>query len=111
MASTVIAHPVVRTAAGELRGLSENGLAVFRGVPYAAAPTGGLRFAPPQPGPGWQGVRGAAQDGPIAPQGRSPLAPVMWDLERPQSPDWLTPAIWTPCSTPSAACEKRAGPR
>ena len=31
---------VVRTAAGDLRGANENGIAVFRGVPYAAPPIG-----------------------------------------------------------------------
>ena len=45
---------VVRTEAGELRGARENGVAVFRGVPYAAPPVGELRFQPPQPVPAWQ---------------------------------------------------------
>ena len=88
----------MRTKAGELRGAHENGIAVFRGVPYAAAPIGELRFAPPQPAPPWQGVRDATQDGPIAPQGRSRLAHVMGDFERPQSEDCLTLNIWTPAA-------------
>ena len=86
----------VRTSAGELRGASENGIAVFRGVPYAAAPVGELRFAPPQPAPGWHGVRDASKDSPVAPQSRSRLAHVMGDFERPQSEDCLTLNIWTP---------------
>src|SRR3954465_6490732 len=98
MATTVIEHPVVRTSAGELRGASENGVAVFRGVPYAAAPIGDRRFQPPQPVPGWQGVRDATQDGPIAPQSRSRLAHVMGDFERPQSEDCLTLTVWTPAT-------------
>ena len=89
---------VVRTKAGELRGARENGIAVFRGVPYAAAPVGELRFAPPQPVPAWRGVRDASQDGPIPPQGRSRLAHVMGDFERPQSEDCLTLNIWTPAA-------------
>src|ERR1041384_2546722 len=96
MATAAIEAPVVRTTAGELRGASENGIAVFRGVPYAAAPIGELRFQPPQPVPGWQGVRDATKDGPIAPQGRSRLAHIMGDFERPQSEDCLTLNIWTP---------------
>src|SRR4051794_37828511 len=87
---------VVRTKAGELRGGYENGIAVFRGIPYAAAPVGELRFSPPHPVPTWQGVRDATQDGPIAPQGRSRLSHVMGDFERPQSEDCLTLNIWTP---------------
>src|SRR3954454_6781678 len=89
---------VVQTKAGALRGAREKGLAVFRGVPYAAAPVGDLRFAPPQPEAGWQGVRDATKDGPIAPQGRSRLAHVMGDFERPQSEDCLTLTVWTPAA-------------
>src|SRR6185436_20233084 len=95
MAMTAIEDLVVRTKAGDLRGACENGIAVFRGVPYAAAPVGELRFAPPQPAPAWPGVREARADGPIAPQGRSRLAHVMGDFERPQSEDCLTLNIWT----------------
>ena len=87
---------IVRTTAGNLRGANENGVAVFRGVPYADAPVGDLRFSPPQPPPAWQGVRDARRDGPIAPQARSRLAHVMGDFERPQSEDCLTLTIWTP---------------
>ena len=96
MTMTATEDLVVRTKAGNLRGVCENGIAVFRGVPYAAAPVGELRFAPPQPVPAWRGVRDASQDGPIAPQGRSRLAHVMGDFERPQSEDCLTLNIWTP---------------
>jgi para-nitrobenzyl esterase len=90
--------PVVRTAAGELRGAHENGIAVFRAVPYAAPPVGELRFQPPQPVPPWQGVRDTTKDGPIPPQGRSRLAHIMGDVERPQSEDCLTLNIWTPAA-------------
>jgi para-nitrobenzyl esterase len=89
---------VVAIRSGRLRGARTNGVAVFRGVPYAAAPVGPLRFAPPQPLPAWQNVRDATQDGPIAPQGRSRLAHVMGDFERPQSEDCLTLTVWTPAA-------------
>jgi para-nitrobenzyl esterase len=46
--------------------------------------------------PAWRGVRDAIEDGPIAPQGRSRLAHIMGDFERPQSEDCLTLNIWTP---------------
>src|SRR3954469_20901780 len=87
---------VVSTSAGELRGAIENGVTAFRAVPYAAPPIGALRFAPPQPHATWSGVRDATKDGPIAPQGRSRLAHVMGDFERPQSEDCLTLNLWTP---------------
>ncbi|HUC49951.1 MAG TPA: carboxylesterase/lipase family protein [Xanthobacteraceae bacterium] len=87
---------VVATGSGRLRGMCSNGIAVFLGIPYAAAPVGQLRFAPPQRAPAWHNVRDATQDGPIAPQGRSRLAHVMGDFERPQSEDCLTLTVWTP---------------
>jgi para-nitrobenzyl esterase len=90
---------VVSTSAGELRGAVENGVTVFRGIPYAAPPVGPLRFQPPQPPAKWSGVRDATKDGPIAPQGRSRLAHVMGDFERPQSEDCLTLNLWTPGTT------------
>src|SRR5215471_13063695 len=98
MAMTAIDELVVRTKAGDLRGARENGVAVFRGVPYAAPPVGELRFQPPQPVAAWQGVRDATRDGPIPPQGRSRLAHIMGDFERPRSEDCLTLTIWTPAA-------------
>jgi para-nitrobenzyl esterase len=55
-------------ASGELRGTVEAGLRVFRGLPYAAPPTGPLRWRPPQPPPAWSGVRDASRFGPTCPQ-------------------------------------------
>ena len=43
-------------------------------------------------------MRDATRDGPIAPQGRSRLAHIMGDFERPQSEDCLTLNIWTPAA-------------
>src|SRR3981189_2198631 len=53
-----VTEPVVRTAAGQVRGRAENGVAVFRGIPFAQPPVGALRFAAPQPARAWGGVRG-----------------------------------------------------
>ncbi|MGP3534262.1 carboxylesterase/lipase family protein [Microbacterium sp. RD1] len=41
----------VTAPCGTVQGREETGVAVFRGIPYAQAPVGDLRFAPPQPLP------------------------------------------------------------
>ncbi|MFD9207096.1 carboxylesterase/lipase family protein [Streptomyces sioyaensis] len=59
--------PVVRTTGGRVRGLHKDGVQVFHGIPYAAAPVGAARFAAPSPAPAWHGVRDATRPGPTAP--------------------------------------------
>ncbi len=61
-------HALVSTTLGTVRGCIEDGLYVFRGVPYAAPPVGPARWQAAQPHPGWQGVRDATRYGPSAPQ-------------------------------------------
>jgi len=51
--------PDVKTSTGIVRGRWENGVAVYRGVSFAAPPVGPRRFAAPQPAEPWQGVRDA----------------------------------------------------
>ena len=41
---------------------------IFRNIPFAAAPVGKLRWAPPQPAPKWSGERDATKNGPSCPQ-------------------------------------------
>ncbi|MFB1044820.1 carboxylesterase/lipase family protein [Streptomyces chrestomyceticus] len=60
--------PVVTTAQGAVRGLRQDGSAVFLNIPYAAPPVGPGRFAPPRPHAPWDGVRDATRPGPNAPQ-------------------------------------------
>ena len=58
--------PTVRIESGSLAGLrgAANGLDEFRGIPYAAPPTGSLRWKPPQRVVAWKGVRAADHFGP-----------------------------------------------
>jgi len=94
--------PVVRTASGSVRGQVENGLATFRGIPFARPPVGELRFAAPQPPLPWDGVRGATAFGPPPPQ--SALMPTLVPAPPPGSDpgDWLTVNIWSPEPDPAA---------
>ncbi|WP_327360181.1 carboxylesterase/lipase family protein [Streptomyces sp. NBC_01296] len=50
---------VVRTDHGAVRGVSHGSYATFLGIPYAAPPTGPLRWQAPVPPAAWQGVRDA----------------------------------------------------
>ncbi len=47
---------VVTTTSGDVAGVQDDGIAVFRSIPYAAPPVGALRFARPAPHPGWTDV-------------------------------------------------------
>ncbi len=58
----VCAGPV-EIGGGLIQGTVEEGLPVYRGIPYAAPPTGDLRWRVPQPVSKWNGVRTADQFG------------------------------------------------
>jgi len=62
------APPTVRIDSGPLVGVVEGPAEVFRNIPYAAAPVGALRWAPPQPVKPWTAPRNAAEAGPSCPQ-------------------------------------------
>jgi carboxylesterase type B len=83
---------------GTVRGCVEDGLCVFRGVPYAAPPVGPGRWKAARPHPGWGGVRDATGYGPSAPQPWQPggLPPFGSHGEPPFSEDCLTLNVWTP---------------
>ena len=74
--------PIAHTALGDLRGEWQDGVAAFRGVPYAAPPVGELRFAPATPVQAWNGLGDASRHGPIAPQVASRLRVAMGDFVR-----------------------------
>ncbi len=62
------AAPEVQTDAGIVRGETDDGVAVFRGIPYAAPPVGRQRWQPPRPVEPWPDVRDATDYGPICRQ-------------------------------------------
>ncbi|MEJ3404924.1 carboxylesterase family protein [Rathayibacter sp. YIM 133350] len=63
------ANPVVQTSDGAVHGLATPAGVQFRGIPYAAPPTGALRWTPPQPVAAWSGTREATVFPPVCPQG------------------------------------------
>jgi len=90
-------EPVVHTNSGPVRGLLRDGVASFLGIPYAASPTGELRFAAPVPHKPWTEILDATAFGPTPPK---PAYPAPFDtlLEEPAIPgdDWLNLNVWTP---------------
>ena len=89
--------PTVKTINGTLKGTDESGIAVFRGVPYAAPPIGNLRWREPQPAKNWSGVREADKFGPRAMQ-----LNVFGDMDfrsNGMSEDCLYLNVWTPAKT------------
>lgn len=88
---------------GLVTGLQSQAVTRFLGLRYAQAPTGVLRFAPPQAlGP--QSPFDATQAGPVCPQLPSRLRTVMGDFEAVQDEDCLRLSVWTP------GCDKRKRP-
>ncbi|HEY0360512.1 MAG TPA: carboxylesterase family protein [Mycobacteriales bacterium] len=67
--------PVVRTDHGMLRGVRAGPVDSFLGVPYAAPPTGALRWRPPRPTAPWPGVRAADHRGGRCPTPGTPFPP------------------------------------
>ncbi len=65
---------VVDVTGGRVQGVLRRGLRMWRGIPYAATTAGPNRFRAPRPVEPWEGVRSAAEFGPIAPQDRATLA-------------------------------------
>lgn len=92
------ARPRARTAHGVVEGRSgPGGIAVFRGIPYAAPPVGARRFAAPAPPEPWDGVRDAGAYGPTAPKVPypDPFAALLPDPDVPGD-DCLNLNVWTP---------------
>ena len=88
---------VIETQRGKIRGCVSDGVATFKGVPYAAPPFGANQLRPPQPVEPWDGVRDALAFGPKSPQVAYPpgIAEGIAELVGPGE-DCLSLNIWTP---------------
>ncbi|SPE31854.1 Fumonisin B1 esterase [Candidatus Sulfopaludibacter sp. SbA3] len=88
MGATSGLETMVRTESGLVAG-SGTAIRVYKGIPYAAAPVGELRWKPPQPVKPWPGVLVAKNFSPICPQSDR------YNLGA-QSEDCLKLNVWTP---------------
>jgi para-nitrobenzyl esterase len=85
----------VAVIGGEVAGALDAGIAVYRGIPYAAPPVGELRWKPPQPVAAWDGVRTAGEFGPACMQAPYSETSFYRSPEQPVSEDCLTLNVWT----------------
>src|SRR5262245_47523662 len=83
-------RPVVTVDTGQLRGVVKDAVASFRGIPYAAPPTGNLRWRAPQAPAKWSGIRDVENFGNDCVQHRA--------YDMPQSEDCLFLNVWAPAA-------------
>lgn len=100
-AQSAVAAPQVphrSTVTGAVSGVARHGAWEYRGIPYAAPPTGALRWALPRPPEAWSGVRDGSQFGPACPQqARFNLT------EGSSQEDCLSLNVSVPAKTPASA--------
>ena len=87
------ADGAVKVDGGLVQGVAEGGLAVFRGIPFAAPPIGDLRWRAPQPVVPWSGVRKADTYAPACVQSMGGPPPSG------MSEDCLYLNVWTPATS------------
>ena len=81
----------VKVEQGLVQGTSEDGLTVYRGIPFAAPPVGDLRWRAPQSAAKWDGVRQTTNFAPGPIQGSRPPSGI--------SEDCLYLNVWTPAKS------------
>ena len=92
----VTAMENVQTIYGSVHGRIENGMWVYRGIPFARAPEGELRFQPPVPPQPWPTVLDATRDG-MRPWQKP--APWVTDADsHVYGEDCLNLNVWTPAA-------------
>jgi len=90
----------VHVESGTLAGVSDQGIAVFKGIPYAAPPVGDLRWRAPRPAVAWSGERAATDYGYSCPQAASPRYVLAESRAATMNEDCLTLNIWAPLVHP-----------
>lgn len=86
---------IVKTEGGYISGMSESGIRAYLGIPYAAPPTGDLRWRPPEAIKPWEGIRKTDKFGPSCPQAVAPAFGSEWTPGN-MSEDCLNLNVWTP---------------
>jgi para-nitrobenzyl esterase len=93
ISSVAAGQTEVNVTGGAIEGATtEDGIRIFKGIPFAAPPIGDLRWKPPQPLQPWDGVRDAKEFGPSPEQPRITFL----QSENQFSEDCLYLNVWTP---------------
>ncbi len=87
---------IVQVDGGRIEGAIEDGIAVYKGIPYAAPPIGELRWKAPQPVIPWSGVKQAKKYGNACPQLK---LPVKGFINADMSEDCLYLNVWAPATS------------
>lgn len=85
-----------------MRGRADNGINIFKGIPYALPPVGERRWRPPEAMPAWTETRDANDFGPACLQLRSRMNNVYAQDIGTMSEDCLTLNVWTPANARNA---------
>ncbi len=89
----------VRTQAGSVQGMTEDGITVYKGIPFAAPPIGDLRWRAPAAPAAWTGVRSADKFAPACMQ--VPVVQADLGMEAvATNEDCLYLNVWTPAKSP-----------
>jgi len=89
----------VRTQAGLVQGTTQDGITVYKGIPFGEPPVGDLRWRPPQPPAPWKGVKETDKFAPACMQ--NPIVMPALGIESvPVSEDCLYLNVWTPAKSP-----------
>lgn len=95
--TTAASATTVRIDTGQLRGSQRDGVTAYLGIPYAAPPTGQLRWRAPQPPAHWAGVRDATAPAPACLQVRS--SPTQLSPLGAMAEDCLFLNVWAPAGS------------
>ena len=88
---------IAQTRYGQVEGVRENDLIIFKGIPFATPPLGARRWLPPAPPEPWTGVRAADDFGAVAPQNPIPLDILpAFNVGDEMREDCLYLNVWTP---------------
>lgn len=77
---------------GQLQGTVNNGIEIYKGIPFAAPPVDELRWKAPQPAKKWEGIKQVTGFAPSPIQGGNPPSG--------KSEDCLYLNVWTPAVSP-----------